>query len=193
MDETQQHAAIYRPLTGRVRELAKRLVNRDRWRDLRLVRLWGLNSTVIFRGWLAGLGLALCVVLVRFRWQPARRRGRLRRLLSSGDSGQVDPTDIEFYEEFETILARFGQSRRATQTQREFAVDAGRQIAESTGTPEVARLAVEIADTFYSVRFGRLTLDTSRVRTIEEALSQIRGAGNRQRRKPSPITATASE
>ena len=185
MNETQQHAAIYRPLTQRVREIAARLTDTQRWRGLRNIRFWGWNQNLIWRGWLAGLGLALCVVLVRFRWRPARRRWRWRHLSVRGGREQPGSTDVEFYEEFEAILARHGQTRRATQTQREFAMNAGRRIAEQTGDDKVAQLALEIVDTFYCVRFGRVAFDGNRARAIDEALSQIKRAGSRQRHSPS--------
>jgi hypothetical protein len=185
MDETQQHAAIYRPLAQRIREIAARLTDARQWNDLRSIRLLDWNRNLLWRGWLAGLGVALCVVLVRSRWRPGRRRWRWRRRFVRGASEDAGSAEAGFYQEFEAILARHGQTRRATQTPREFALDAGRKIADRTGERGVAQLALDIVDTFYCVRFGRVALDRNRVRAIDEALSQIKRAGSRNRHKPS--------
>jgi transglutaminase-like putative cysteine protease len=181
MDGTQQHASIYQPLIQRLKEIASRLADEEQWEDVRKLRLWKLNQNLIWRAWLAGLGLALCFVLVRSRWRPSRL-GR-RRPFPRGNHRGIEGGDVGFYAEFEAILARHGQTRRATQTQREFAVDAGQRIAEQTGEEGLPRLALDIVDTFYCVRFGRVSLDGRQARAVDEALSQIKQAGSRPQRK----------
>jgi hypothetical protein len=107
----------------------------------------------------------------------------LRRLFGKVGDNQVDHAQVEFYEEFETFLARHGQTRRAAQTQREFAIAAGRRMAEWTGEAEVARWALDIADTFYGVRFGRVVLDGAGVRAVDDALTKIKHASRQGRGK----------
>jgi hypothetical protein len=105
----------------------------------------------------------------------------LRRLFAEGNGNGVDRAQVEFYEAFETLLARQGQTRRAAQTQREFAMDAGRRMAERTGEARVAEWALDLADTFYGVRFGRVVLDGKRVRAVDDTLTKIRQASRRGR------------
>ena len=66
---------------------------------------------------------------------------------------------VEFYRRFEALLARRGLVRPPSQTQREFAARAGRELAQRTGDERLAVLPVQVAEAFYRVRFGGATLD----------------------------------
>ena len=81
--------------------------------------------------------------------------------------------EVEFYRRLETVLLRHGLERHAGQTQREFALLAGQNLAERTGQAELAPLPPEVTEAFYRVRFGRLALDTAQAQTVEQALVKL--------------------
>jgi hypothetical protein len=91
-----------------------------------------------------------------------------------GNRGQ---TEVEFYRQLECLLARLGLVRAVGQTQREFAVAAGRRLAETTGQTQLAALPPRVAEAFYQVRFGRLPLDNPRRQAVEQALAELAACG----------------
>jgi hypothetical protein len=135
--------------------------------------LANLNQGVLWRSWLAGVGLILCAVLARSRLRPLKKRlGWSRRARSALNKLNGRPA-IDFYCTLESLLAHDGLARRAAQTPLEFAQTAGRRIAESTGEPEVAELAVQVVDAYYHVRFGEPSFESTRFAAVEEALQRI--------------------
>jgi len=114
-------------------------------------------------------------VPVTLGWWLVRRLGRLwRRFCGAGSRRQTQARiSIEFYRRFEQIGARQGLQRRAGQTPREFARAAGTRLAAVSGRRELYAWAVEVADAFYSVRFGRQVLDASAAQAVEHALEEL--------------------
>jgi hypothetical protein len=105
----------------------------------------------------------------------ARVARRLWRLAAgrAGPGTDGRRTEVEFYRRMETLLARQGLVRAAGQTQREFALDAGRQIAARCGRQRLTPLPGRVAEAFYRVRFGRLPLDRSMTQEVERALEEM--------------------
>ncbi len=86
-----------------------------------------------------------------------------------GDAPQV----VEFYRRFEKLLGRLGIARQRSQTQREFAVQAARRLANDSHAPSIDNLTDQIIDAFYRVRFGRVTLAEHETKAIDTSLSRL--------------------
>ncbi len=82
-------------------------------------------------------------------------------------------SSIEFYRRFEQIAARLGLQRRAGQTPREFACAAGTRLAAVSGRRELFAWAVQVAEAFYTVRFGRQALDGAAAQKVAKALEEL--------------------
>ena len=73
------------------------------------------------------------------------------------------------------LLAERELCRAPSQTQREFALAVGGQLAESPRT-KAGPLARQLVELFYRVRFGRRTLDSQEAAAVEQALSELADA-----------------
>jgi hypothetical protein len=190
MDRPRQREAIYAPVLETLQQLAKTLTDAGWWKErigkltqalgfgrrgeggaasvLRLIEVWGLAVLLL---------LAIGYGTYRFLLVPALDvlSGRPRR------AGRRAPVQVAFYRRFEAVLARRGLVRPASRTQREFAVWAGRELAQRAGDPGLALLPLQVAEAFYRVRFGRAALDKQQREAVEQALTQLERAarGNR--------------
>jgi hypothetical protein len=185
MDRTRQHEAIYNPILEPLKTTWENLTSPGWWQD----RFRGLTRALGLSRWdeqgvvsivLAGAVVVLAAVLVLVI-AYAIRRFLLTRLLGalfgrSGPAGRRAAVQVEFYRRFETVLARHGLVRPASRTQREFAVWAGRELAQRAGDQRLALLPVQVAEAFYRVRFGRADLDKPQRDAVEQALSQLEQA-----------------
>jgi hypothetical protein len=177
LDRPRQQKSIYDPVSDAVTETARRLVDPNWWRSIfrRLGAALGTGLRNLVIGLAIAVGLVLLIVavqltrvLVRKWWlRLAGRMGRTRRRAGS---------NVEFYRRLEAVLNRFGLTRRTSQTQREFARQAGRKIAESTGRRRLAGLPGQVAEAFYRVRFGGTALDSPQEKAVEQALRELRQA-----------------
>jgi hypothetical protein len=178
LDRPRQRETIYDPLADSLLAMARRLVDPDWWRSVlgTLAATLGTGLWNLVVGLAAALGLVALIATAQFarlawrtwRWRYGRDPGRVRR------SG---PTRVEFYRRLERLLARLGLTRAPWQTQREFALEAGRTLLASTGRPQLAGLPEQITEAFYDVRFGATALDNCRVEAVERALAMLAGAG----------------
>jgi hypothetical protein len=107
------------------------------------------------------------VVLVRLLRLILGRPGRVGRRVRAR---------VEFYRRLEALLTRCGLVRGPSQTQREFAVWAGRELAQRTGDHGLALLPVQVAEAFYRVRFGGAALDKPQGEAVEQALGRLEQA-----------------
>ncbi|HVC96860.1 MAG TPA: DUF3488 and transglutaminase-like domain-containing protein [Pirellulales bacterium] len=180
MDSKRQKESIYDPLVDGVEDLFRGLADADYRRNLwtKLQEFVSERVDGPVEGWLTwqGLLLALAALLAMagayrvlklaarlVRWLFRRRVAAKRRTTRP----------VEFYERFESILASHGLRRPASQTQHEFAVVAGAQLAETPAMQHASLLPRRIADAFYRVRFGHVDLDKSDVQAIEHDLSEL--------------------
>jgi hypothetical protein len=128
-------------------------------------------------GWLLGMVMLIAILIVPVAggWWLARRLGRLwRRFAGAGGRRQAGArSSVEFYHRFEQIVARLGLQRSPGQTPREFARAAGTRLAAVSGRAELYERAVQVAEAFYSVRFGRHALDAAAAQTVKDALEEF--------------------
>jgi len=179
MDRKRQRESVYEPISRATQSLASNLFNPYWWREFAAAFWASLAAT--FRsgimGWLFGVAYLAVIVIVpaTAAWWLARRLARLwRRLSESGRQRRAGArSSIEFYYHFEQIVARIGLQRGVGQTPREFARAAGIRLAEVSGRHELYARAVQLAEAFYRVRFGRQVLDAAAAGSVRQALEEL--------------------
>lgn len=125
---------------------------------------WKSWVAVFLLLWTAFLGYRFLARLLSFFWQwhtGWRNRRRLRR------------TRIEFYERFQKLLKAQGLTRRATQTQREFAEDVQQRLAVRLVAAGLHDFPDDLTGVFYRVRFGAKPLRDEELRSIEGQLQKL--------------------
>ena len=186
MDSPRQREAVYAPVAETVKRLVRAVSDRQWWREVLGAMGKSLRDRLgsLFGGlWRGGLTIVTAAVVLLlgygvFRWALRRLFVRL--------TGQVDSEQrshqakVEFYRRLEAALARFGLARAASQTQREFAHEAGAKVAQSTGERRLADLPGEVAEAFYRVRFGGTPLDSSQAQSVERALRTLAQASDKR-------------
>jgi hypothetical protein len=113
-------------------------------------------------------------------WVTRRVLSWRRRRAASAERRGV--AKVEFYRRLENLLAQHQLVRSASQTQREFALVSGGQLAESPETKGVAALPRHIVEAYYKVRFGGRPLDSAESQAVEQALSELAAALSPTRR-----------
>jgi transglutaminase-like putative cysteine protease len=189
LNHSRQTETIYEPFWATLRSVTTALTHREFWALLgtRLAKAvspayWGLTNG----GWFSWRGaLATIVIMLFFVGVYYAGRFIMRRIWrwTSGDAAVIaaDNADVEFYRRLELLLAQRDMLRGPSQTQREFALAVGGQLAESAQTKRAAPIARQLVELFYRVRFGRRTLDSQEAATVEQALADLAGvlaAGN---------------
>jgi transglutaminase-like putative cysteine protease len=86
-------------------------------------------------------------------------------------------TTVEFYQRFEKILQNIGLTRTPTETQREFAKRSTADLATINGSPGEG-LPIQIAEAFYRVRYGDVTLTPTEADEINTILSRLENTAN---------------
>ncbi|MFH1265718.1 MAG: DUF3488 and transglutaminase-like domain-containing protein, partial [Planctomycetota bacterium] len=177
MDRPRQRDVIYAPLADVVAEAARRLTDPNWWQSTfaGLAGTLGTGLRNLILGLAALFGLVGLIVVYRvFRVALGRW---LSRFAGPADSASRSArAGVEFYRRLELALARFGLARSPSQTQREFARQAGVTIAASTGDPRLADLPGRVVEAFYRVRFGGAPLESPQAEAVEHALKQLRQA-----------------
>ena len=115
----------------------------------------------------------------RFGIRPTRVAGR--------DTAAVNaPAAVAFSARCEAILARFGQVRWPSQTQREFAAQAAHTLVAACGDHRLFEWAGQIIQAFYTIRFGPGQLEDNQAALVETALAEFEQAACAPRPRPSP-------
>lgn len=183
MDSRRQQEAIFQPMVASIEEALQHLAD-EQYRNELLNRLSGVlgERLGLKNGWGSWDGLlvamvALLVLVGAYRggqWLLRRTSrwfvrgvGAVRRRLGR---------KVDFYQRFEALLARHKLRRPASQTQREFALLACGELAESPSTQHVAALPRRIVEAFYHVRFGGRDLDNPELAAVEQALCELDAA-----------------
>lgn len=188
MDSPRQREAIYRPAREVIEGTIRRLLDPAWWRETLGSIVQGSRHLGVWLGigwWPVNLALAGLIVLLAGLWFGRPSRRLLRRLTGqAGSATKGQRAKVEFYRRLETLLARQGLTRAPQQTQREFAQQAGAALAQATGQAELSGLPVQIAETFYGVRFGGAALDAQEAAAIEAALARLEHAAQESSGKP---------
>lgn len=180
MSVERQRESIYQPMRRVVGELSGGLLSRESLQHrlpalVALLREWFGHA---WYGWLVGLSAVVgLMLLVALGWGAVRLAPRVwqwwrRRRLPPRGREKI----VEFYRRLEEILARHDLRRQPGQTQREFALAAGGQLAEQPQTHGAAALPRRITEVFYRVRFGDRALDSSETLQVEQALRELSDA-----------------
>ncbi len=180
MDRSRQREAVYQPLVRWARQTARRLSDPQWWLGLWHALIGALNPAgwqlERWFNWRGVLVVVLALMLAPLAWRNCRRliRAILARLTARPDSATAGVrARVDFYRRLEAVLARHGQVRPAALTPREFALAAGRRMAESTGQEQLAPLPELIVEAFYRVRFGQIPLDETQSEAVRAALEAL--------------------
>ena len=177
MDSMRQEESIYEPVMTAMAETTKSLTDVDHWEIVwarlkaKLTPLRTLSAVLLVAG-VAGLVVwiwpKICARL------PSRRSTNDAR--GAPTARRPRPPVEEFYRRLEGVLARVSLTRTADQTQREFALAAGGELAELPHTRGAAPLPRRIVDHYYRVRFGNRPLNDSQRADVEHALDELAAA-----------------
>ena len=178
LDCQRQREAIYRPIADAAKFLWREITSPEHWRAMFnsfTVSLYldHLSREVrwVVLGLMAIVAAALLLGMAWIAWRlvrrlAGRRPGNRRRRRRAS-------VEVEFYRRFERLLARWGLVRDPAQTQREFAAEAGRRLAERTGRPQLIAAPAVVVEAFYRVRFGCSPLDNLQAQKVEQALDEL--------------------
>lgn len=174
LNAERQYKSIYRPLIYQVKEAVRLLFDREAWHRL----MSGFLSGKWFN-WRAGLVTAIVLLMLSGAlrllkdpfWQLIGSLRSRQRPAPGRKRGQ-----IEFYLKFETLLARYGWTRSAGTTQREFALEVNADLVHTLSQRAVAAIPRRLVETFYRVRFGGEALDVGETQSLERSLEDLERA-----------------
>ena len=177
LDYQRQRDIIYEPIGQALRTAWLKATDPGLWRAVRdaSVAMLHLDQLGGVAGWLAAAAvfISAMAILAGVGWLAGRMGRSLWARWAGSRANHVRHSEIAFYRRLETLLARHGIVRAAGQTQREFAVAAGRQLALMAGQPRLMALPGVVADAFYRVRFGRQPLDNLESQAVEHVLGEL--------------------
>jgi transglutaminase-like putative cysteine protease len=203
LNARRQRESIYKPVVESVSQTVQALKDPRTWRRL------ATNGFALIRDRLAWLVAAAILLVAAVAWVGRRIWRRIRPVSADGPAPH-DPwwrrrrrppeggrrrMRVEFYEQFEALLARYGICRSGHETQREFANDAAGRLLLMPWAQHIAALPGRIVEVFYRVRFGNRDLETTDSRQMEHAIRELsqalaaqpnRGCGNLRQGGSSP-------
>jgi transglutaminase-like putative cysteine protease len=184
LNAKRQREGIYEPLAGLSESIAA-LFTRQFWTSdvpaffKSLVEGDGSGFLPMLRSWRGGLVVILLLLsaTLAFRLRRPVLSG-VRYLIRSSPVALRQPpgTSVAFYRRLEMLLKKHGMTRPAGQTQREFAVAVGGQLAENPVHAKASAVPKQIAEHFYRVRYGGVVLDKHDAERLERSLHQLAGA-----------------
>jgi transglutaminase-like putative cysteine protease len=183
MTADKQRQKIYRPILASLQTAYQRLTARSTWdavaRGLRSLVAGhrpddsAQEAMVLVGGLVIGVPLAGVASWLAVQGLRRLRNGRRGSVGGRRAVRRAEPVDVPFYRRLESLLAAEGLVRPAGQTQREFALSVGGQLADRAGTQPSAGLPRQVAEAFYRVRFGRQALDKREAQAVEQALGSL--------------------
>ena len=198
MSGTRQNSLIYRPMIQTLRETVTQLSSVAWWRN----ELGGSEYSTTPREllarivpWILGGMMAFAVLAwqtLRHRRSGRARGNRWRSSRSGPSSNGRFAASVEFYQRWEVLFQRCGLYRGPGQTPREFACEAGGQLAEAADQPQLRDAALCVIDAFYEIRFGGATLDDRQTAAVDEALQSIQQAVRHFRADRSVVQTSSS-
>jgi hypothetical protein len=87
--------------------------------------------------------------------------------------GSLKDAEVEFYRRLESLLAAHNLVRLPSQTQREFALAVGDELANEPRTLHVAGVPRRVAEMFYRVRFGHEHLTSENLAGVDHSLNEL--------------------
>ncbi|MBW3540970.1 MAG: DUF3488 and transglutaminase-like domain-containing protein [Planctomycetes bacterium] len=171
MNFARQQQTFYRPLKDAMSDVWEAARgDREKASSLLASGRRFLSSPERWISWQGGLvSFALLTLGAALVW-AVRRTSRLIRRVWTRMRKRVERRGlyVEFYDRFQRLCRRQGLTRGDSDTQREFALFARRQLAPQLAAAGLSDLPQRLVEVFYSVRFGERPLD----RSMEEALRQ---------------------
>jgi transglutaminase-like putative cysteine protease len=181
LNARRQRESIYKPVVDFATQAIATLRDPHTWQQLAEAYVaWIRDRLALF----VAATFVLIVAVAWGGWQFWRRirrdtadspapsdpwwRRRSRR--SHGSRRRVR---VEFYEQLEALLARYGIRRPRHETQREFADDAAGRLRSMPRARHAAGLPARIVEVFYRVRFGNRGLEAADSRQMEHAISEL--------------------
>ena len=158
------------------------------WNDVKAT-ISGTDSSYRWISWQAGVVAFGSQLLLLFGYRWLRRWLRRKRTRAPEAASSTSVSEIYFYRRLEEILADADFHRRRTQTQREFALAVGADLAERPATVKLASVPRRLTELFYQVRFGCHGLSDSDHAAIDRQLEELERALN----EPEPLPASQPE
>ncbi len=152
------------------------------WHDVK-ASLSGADSSYRWISWQAGVVAFGAQLLLLFGYRGLRSWLRRKRTRAPESTSTTSLSEIYFYRRLEQILAEADFHRRRTQTQREFALAVGADLAERPTTAALASVPRRLTELFYRVRFGCHSLSESEHAAIDQQLDALQRALN----EPEPM------
>jgi transglutaminase-like putative cysteine protease len=184
MDARRQREGVFNPLKEGTEGVVTVLFDPDLWtrtfRNLwKIMKGEKLDDTGLWFSWRAAVLSFVSLTLLLFLYRGAtwvvRRLVRIARPPESSAQDLKD-AEVEFYRRLETLLAQRRLVRLPTQTQKEFALQVGDELAADPRTLHVAGVPRRIADIFYRVRFGQEHLLPLQLESIDRGLTELSAA-----------------
>ncbi|MBI1903251.1 MAG: DUF3488 domain-containing protein [Planctomycetia bacterium] len=168
-----QQQSIYDPLKSAVQWLG----GLAPWQDAPDAKLTLAGEETASAKKMSGMIVGLVLLAAPFAlagafWLVRWAARRLRRGATSPSAGDRT-SPVAFYRRLEALLATRELHRLPGQTQREFALAAGGQLADDPRTQGASSLPRKIVDSFYRVRFGGRTLDEQEAAAVDSALVEL--------------------
>ncbi len=178
LDSKRQQEAIFQPLVERAEQMLHDLADEEQRRLLgeRLGQSLRGQFDATRQGgslWLLLVMMALLAMVALYLLLRPAARWIVRWWTKRAGKRRDSARRVEFFDQFESLLARYGMRRQPHQTQREFALASGGQLAEAPATRPVAALPRRIVDLYYRVRFGGRDLDNAESLAVQQALSAL--------------------
>ncbi|MGD9646702.1 MAG: DUF3488 and DUF4129 domain-containing transglutaminase family protein [Pirellulales bacterium] len=180
LNADKQLRSVYEPLYDFGRDALRAIASPDTWSQLAAgVCDWvGLSEWQRTRRIPWKLGVLVIVAALAgtwgiWRWRYLAKRSKTgwwSRLRKARQHRNL----IDFYRQFEELLARHQQARPAHATQLEFAASAGEWLATDDQTTIAVGVPIEIAQAYYRVRFGNSPLDSVERDQVEQSLAKLR-------------------
>jgi hypothetical protein len=181
MDARRQRETIFEPLRSATQDIVAVLSDRELWQETlknigKLLRGERLDDAGLWFSWRAAVLSFVFLTMLLFLYRGlawiVRRILRIARPQQMR-AGSLKDAEVEFYRRLEVLLARRNLTRSPAQTQREFALRVGDELATDPQTIQVAAIPRRIAELFYRVRFGREHLDEQHLDAVERGLAEL--------------------
>jgi transglutaminase-like putative cysteine protease len=182
LNADKQLRAIYEPLYDFTLGAGRAIASVETWSrladgiyDWSGLREWQRTRRVPWRLGLLVIFAALASTWAVWRWRRRRQRP-MTTWWSRLKHARRQRVLVDFYLQFEELLARYQQTRPVQETQLEFALAVRDWLAARAETSAVASVPIDIAQAYYRVRYGNSPLDSAERNQVELSLAKLRAA-----------------